>query len=143
MGFDPISLGILAVGTALSIKSSRDQQKAAEKQIRAERQKAEIQNIQKTRQAIRAARLAQGAMVNQAALAGGMGSSGLAGGTGSIGSQVSGQLNYMQQIAEQNTNIFSAQVQGAKAQSNAAIWGAVGDLGGTIWKDMYKPKGKE
>ena len=89
-------------------------------------------------------------MANIAAQTGGMGSSALAGGLGSIGSQASSNLSYMSQIAEANTAIGGAQLEGARAQSagaakiavaqsNAAVWGAVGQLSGTIFS-AYKPK---
>jgi hypothetical protein len=85
-----------------------------------------------------------------------MGSSALAGGLGSVGSQAAGNLSYMSEIAEANTAIGGAQLEGARAsaagaakiaiaQSNAAAWGAVGQLSGTIFsgaggfKSAFKP----
>jgi hypothetical protein len=65
-------------------------------------------------------------MLNIGAQTGGMGGSGLAGGLGSLGSQQAGNINYMQNIAKENTAIAGAGLDAAKAQSNAAIWGQVG-----------------
>ena len=134
-----IAIGAIAVsGTATlaSIQQQRKAGRAAASQYAAEQRKAEIQNIRSVRQQIREARIAQASMTNTAALTGGTGGSGLAGGIGSVGSQLSGNINYMQQIAEQNTAIGAAAAAGAQAQSNAAIYGSIGQLGGTIFSAM-------
>jgi hypothetical protein len=131
-----IAAGTAAVGTVASAQQQRKAGKAAERQYAAESRKAEIQNIRSVRQQIREARLAQASMLNVGAQTGGMGSSGLAGGVSSVGTQLAGNLNYMQQIAEQNTAIGSAAVAGAQATSNAAIYGSIGKIGGTIFSNM-------
>lgn len=128
--------GVAIAGTAASIQQSRQAGKAAERQARAEQRRAEIQNVRSTRQAIREARLAQGSLVSQGALSGTMGSSGLAGGLSSVSAQLGGNLNYIASIAEENTNIFNATIAGAKAATNASIFGQVGSLAGSIGKDM-------
>lgn len=138
---DPITLAYVAIGTsAVGTISSANQQKkagqAAQRQYAAEQKKAEVQNIRSVRQQIREARIAQASMTNVAALTGGMGGSALAGGVGSVGSQLAGNLSYMQQIAEQNTAIGAAAAAGAQAQSNAAVYGSIGQLGGTIFSAM-------
>jgi hypothetical protein len=129
--------------------SAQQQQVAAEKQYAAETKKAEVQNIRSVRQQIREQRITQAAMTNIAAQTGGMGSSALAGGLGSIGSQASSNLSYMSEIAEANTAIGAAQLEGARAQSagaakiaiaqsNAAVWGSIGQLSGTIFSATRK-----
>lgn len=126
-------------------ETARQTQVASEKQYAAERQKADVQNVRSVRQQVREARIAQAAMTNIAAQTGGMGSSALAGGLGSVGSQASSNLSYMSEIAEANTTIGEAQLEGSRAQSagtakiaiaqsNAAAWGAVGQLSGTIFQ---------
>jgi hypothetical protein len=151
--------GIAVAGTAASIdqqkKAARQQERAFEAQtqmqertFQAEKQRAEVQNIRSVRSQIRQARLAQANMTNVAAQTGGLFGSGLAGGTSSVGSQLAGNLNYMSSIAEQNTAIGMAQYEGgkaigqaqlasAKASSNAAIYGQIGSMATTIFKDMY------
>lgn len=101
-----------AVGTYKSIEESKKgrqaterAQQASERQYAAESKKAEIQNIRSVRQQIRQARVAQSSMLNVGAQTGGMGGSGLAGGLASVGSQLGGNLDYMSQIARQNTAI--------------------------------------
>ena len=122
-----------ATTTAASIYQQEKAASAQKRQYRAEQRKAEIENVYKVRQQIRQARLAQSAMVNQAALSGGMGGSGLAGGLSSVGSQLAGNLSYMSDIAKENTAIGGAAIDAASAQSKAAVYGQVGQLAGTIF----------
>ena len=125
-------------------KTAGEVQAASEKQYAAQQQQADVQNVRSVRQQIREQRMAQASMLNVGAQTGGMGGSGLAGGLGSIGSQAAGNLSYMSKIAESNTAIGAAQLEGAQAQSrggaamataqaNAAMWGSVGQLSGTIF----------
>ena len=79
-------------------------------------------------------------MRNIAAQTGGMGSSALAGGQASVGAQLAGNINYMAEIARENTAISQAQIasagfqgQAAAAAGRAAVFGAVGDISGTIF----------
>ena len=124
---------VAAVGTVASIEQGRRAANATQAASEAERRRSEIESVYKARQSIRQARIAQAAMENQAALSGGMGSSGLAGGVSSVGSQLGGNLNYMASIAEENTNIFNFATTAAKASSNSQVYGAVGKLAGTIF----------
>jgi hypothetical protein len=117
---------VAVTATAASVYEQRKARKATEKQYAAEQRKANVQNIRSIREQIRATRLAQGQMLNVGAQTGGMGGSGLAGGLGSLGSQQAGNINYMQDIAKENTAIAGAALDAARAQSNAAIWGQVG-----------------
>jgi hypothetical protein len=124
-------------------QGARAQQAAAQQQqvaFQADQRRAEVQNIRNVRSQIRAARLAAGSMTNIAAQTGGIGSSALAGGTASVGSQLSGNLSYMQDVARENTAIANAQIatagfqaQAARAAGRAAVYGAVGDVAGTIF----------
>lgn len=137
MGMDPITLTLGLVSAAASVSQASEQRKAgkaAQRQYEAEARKAEVQNIRAVRQQIREARLAQASMTNVAAQTGGMGSSALAGGVSSVGSQLSSNLNYMQQIARENTAIGAAAAEGAQAMSNAAVFGSIGKLSGTIFE---------
>jgi hypothetical protein len=129
-----VALGAMALGsTAASIYSTKQAGEAAKEQAQAQQRRAEIQNVRNVRQQIREARLAEASMTNVAAQTGGMGGSGLAGGLGSVGSQLSGNLSYMADVAEQNTAISNAAISGAQAQSDAAMWGSIGKLSGTIF----------
>ena len=135
-----IATGIYAYSAYKGIEAQREASHqrnlaAAEEQKRyvAEQKKADIQTVRSAREQIRASYIAQASMVNRAALSGGTGGSAVAGGTASVGSQTAGNLNYMAQIAEQNTAIGNAaaasanyQAAASSAQSDAAIWGAIG-----------------
>lgn len=124
-------------------RGARAQEQAARQQreaFQAEQRRAEVQNIRSVRQQIREARMAQASMTNVAAQTGTAGSSAVAGGTSSVGAQLSGNLSYMQDVATQNTAISNAQIasagfegQAARARGRAAVYGAVGDLAGTIF----------
>jgi hypothetical protein len=78
----------------------------------------------------------QASMVNQAALSGGMGSSGLAGGVSSVGSQLAGNISFMSDIADENTAISAAIGQEATHMGKAQVYGQVGQLAGTIFSGM-------
>lgn len=132
-----ITATIAAVTTVYStqqqMKAADRSAAASERQFAASEKKADVQNTRSVRQQIRSARLAQASMQNVAAQSGGMGGSALAGGMSSIGSQSAGSINYMSQIATQNTAIGQAGVQVAQANADMSTWGAIGDLSGTIF----------
>lgn len=134
MGILEVAAIIGATATVASAQEQRKAGKATQRQYEAEGRKAEVQNIRAVRQQIREARLAQAAMTNVAAQTGGIGSSALAGGVSSVGAQLSSNLNYMQQIARENTAIGAAAAEGAQAMSNAAVYGTIGKLSGTIFE---------
>jgi hypothetical protein len=123
---------VYAVGTYKSIQEQKKATAANERQYAAQARKAEVQNVRSVREQIRATRLAQGQMTNIGAQTGGMGGSALAGGLASLGSQQASNISFMQDIAKENTAINTAALQGARAQSNAAIWGQVGQVGATV-----------
>lgn len=106
---------------------------AAAQEYAAQQKRADIQNVRSQREQIRAAKIAQAQMQNVASQTGGMGGSALAGGLSSIASQTNSNINYTAQIAEQNTAIATAQLAGASVTSNAEVWGAIGNIAGTIF----------
>jgi len=106
---------------------------AADREYQAQQKRADVQNVRSQRENIRAAKIAQAQMQNTAAQTGGMGGSALAGGLSSISSQMSSNINYTAQIAEQNTAIAQAQLAGASVTSDAEVWGAIGNIAGTIF----------
>ena len=129
------------IQTVAQIDQARRVRKAGKAQAAAEQRRADIENVFRARQSIRQARLAQAAMVNRAAQTGGMGSSGLAGGMSSVGSQLGSSLNLMASIAEENQVIFNASNTANRAQTNAAVFGAIGKLADTIFAPI-NPMGK-
>jgi hypothetical protein len=139
----PLLVGTAVVSTVGSIDQSRRARKASKAQSAAEQRRADIENVYKTRQAVRQARLAQGSMVNAAAQTGGMGGTGLAGGVSSVSSQLGGNLAFMESVAQENNIIVGAQNTINKSQTNAAVFGAVGQLGQTIFSPYLKAPKKE
>lgn len=120
---------LYAYGTSESLKESQkarnstDQAREQSKvQFAAENRKADIQNVRSVREQIRATQIAQRSMVNAGAQTGGMGGSGMAGGVASAGSQLGGNLNFMSQIAKQNTAIGQAALGYSSAMADASIF---------------------
>jgi hypothetical protein len=134
--FIAAAVGLTAYSVDQQAKAGRAQQRAYE----AEKRKAEVENVRKAREAVRQARIVQSQMQSQAALTGGMGSSGLAGGLASVGSQLAGNLNYMSEIATENTAIADARMQAAQASTNAAIAGQIGSFMGQAQAGDYGSK---
>ena len=132
---------LAAASTAAQVDQSNRARRASAAMSAAEQRRADVENVYKTRQAVRQARLAQGSMINQAALTGGMGSSGLAGGVSSVASQLGGNLAFMDAVARENNVIIGTGNTVNKAQTNAAIWGQVGKMSGTIFSPTIKAGG--
>lgn len=142
----------IARETKKGTEATQRAQVQARQQFAAEQRKADIQNVRSVRQQIRQARLAQGSMVNVAAQTGGMGGSALSGGVSSIGSQLSSNLDYMSQVATENTAIGTAALGYSNEMANASMASgraqsaaAMGSLattvatgGGTIFRDLGK-----
>jgi len=134
MGITAAIAAVTSVYSTMQQAKAQDRAAAAsERQFKASEQKADVQNTRSVRQQIRQARLAQASMTNVAAQTGGVGGSGLAGGMSSLGSQSASNIGYMSQIAQANTAYGQAGVESAYAQADAATWGAIGSLSGTIF----------
>lgn len=136
-----VATTVYAASTYNQIKETKKARQATERQYAAEGRRAEVQNVRSIREQVRATRLAQGQMTNLGAQSGGMGGSALAGGLSSLQSQQAGNINFMSDIAEQNTAIGQAGLEAAKAQSNAAIWGTVGQAAATVGSAGLKRMG--
>jgi len=149
-----IALAVTAATTVASIDAGKKQayqqrvaagqaQEANTRQYAAEQKKADIQNVRAVRSQIRQQRMASANMLNQGAQTGGMFGSGLAGGLGSNQSQTAGNVQYMGQIAKQNTASSQAGLDAATAQysvtpnSDAAMFASIGQASSTIFQ-MYK-----
>jgi hypothetical protein len=141
----PIIAVAASVGSAVAQqreakKSASAQREGQARVLAEERKRAEVDNVRKLRQQIREQRIAQGSLASQAALTGGVGGSAFAGASASAASQTASNVSFMQDIAEINTNIGNIQMETAQkvgtAQARGATYGAIGDLSGTIFKDM-------
>lgn len=141
----PIIAAAATVGSAVA--QQREAKKAASAQregqariLAEERKRAEVENVRKLRQQVREQRIAQALLTSQAALTGGVGGSAVAGASASAASQAAGNVSFMQDISEINTNIGNIQMETAQrvgsAQAKGATYGAIGNLSGTIFSDM-------
>jgi len=135
-GVELVLLGLTATAAVASAQEQEKAGDAAHQRYLAEERKAQTENVFKVRQSVRQARLMQASMINQAALSGGMGSSGLAGGVSSVGSQLAGNISFMSDIADENTAISAAIGQEAKHMGKAQVYGQVGQLASTIFSGM-------
>lgn len=131
---------IAAAGAALSAVGTIEQHSAAkkmaaarERQFKAEQERAEIQNMRNVRQQIRAQRATAGSIVARSATSGTLQSSGVMGGVGSTQSQMVGNLSYMSDIADTQTEAGLAQQQYGAAQGDLAMAQAYTALGSTIF----------
>lgn len=127
--------------------AAKDQQAAMGRQAaaqdakyKADAQRAEIQNIRSVRQQYREQRIRAAQIIGRGATTGTSMSSGVAGGVSSVGSQFTGNLNYMSDIADTQTATTAAsQAYGQAsydvgvAQGNQAKGAALQALGGTIF----------
>lgn len=142
--------GIIAsavIGAGSAAMQQREAKKAASAQregqariLAEERKRAEVENVRKLRQQVREQRIAQASLTSQAALTGGVGGSAVAGASASAASQAAGNVSFMQDISEINTNIGNIQIETAQrvgsAQARGATYGAIGKLSGTIFSEM-------
>ena len=135
-----IGAGSAAMQQREAKKATSAQREGQARVLAEERKRAEVENVRKLRQQVREQRIAQASLTSQAALTGGVGGSAVAGASASAASQAAGNVSFMQDIAEINTNIGNIQMETAQrvggAQSRAATYGAIGNLSGTIFSDL-------
>ena len=124
-----VGLAVAAVGTVKTIQSQNKMAKAQKQQYAYERQIQTNKSVRERRDAIRAARMTQGALVQTGENRGASGTSAALGGLGSIESQLNSNLSFL----DTNTSLANrAGEQAGKARSAATAagnWGAVSQLG--------------
>lgn len=136
MGLETIAivgLGIAGASAYMQYEAAKDQASATRRAAEAEQRRADIQNARAVRQSIRQARIARGTVVNTGANAGTSQSSGVLGGVASVGSQLNSNVDYLNQSTAVAKEYASAQADAGAAAGEAAQWGALGNLGGTIF----------
>ena len=123
------ALAVAAVGTVKTIDSQNKMAKAQKRQYAYERQIQDNKNVRERRDAIRAARMTSGALVQTGENQGASATSAALGGLGSIESQLNSNLSFL------DTNVSLANRAGAEAgkartaATAAGNWGAVSQLG--------------
>ena len=113
------AIGAVVAATGIVV-STIQQTKAAKQQRRLSRVQARREQVQQ----IRAALIQRGRATNVATQAGATGS-GLAGAQASIGSQLTGNLSFLDTVTNLQNRI-------SKALASAAVFGAVADLGSSV-----------
>lgn len=120
---------------------------ATEREYAAQAQRAEIQNVRAVRQQLRQQYAAVGTLIGRGATTGTLGSSGVEGGVGSLGAQLAGNLSYMSDIADTQTesaaaarDLGQAKLQMGEAQATIAKAQAFDALGKTIFSAAGGPK---
>jgi hypothetical protein len=140
-------LAISAVGTVATISSQNKMQKAQANQYKFERQIQTNRSTRERRDAIRAARLTQGALVQTGENQGASGTSSALGGMGSITSQLNSNLSFLDTNTKLADRAGTAAGDARKAAAAASNWNGVTQLGmqifnnsGTIASKISKPK---
>lgn len=127
------ALAVTTYSTVKGVKESKKAARAQKKQYAIEQKKSDIKASRARYAAIRQSRIAQAQATQTATVSGVAGSSGLAGGVGSAQTQLAGSVgtSLALQGMSQQQSIFAQQ--GADAQSNQAMWGAIGGVAGSIF----------
>lgn len=130
------SLAVTAYSTDQQIKASKQAQAFREKQAREEQKRANIQAIRSMREQVRAQRVEAARVANTAASTGTSNSSGAAGAIAGSGTDLASNLSYGAQMQQIDTSVGSAGVGAARASTQGQIWGAYGNLAGTVFQGV-------
>ena len=123
-----------AVGLVGGAIETRKAGKAQRKSMEIQQRQADIAAARSRYAAVRQARIQRGAMQQQAQ-AGGVGaSSGVICGVAGLQSSLAGEIGASQTMQTLSRQASTFNQEAASAQSNAAIWGAVGGMGSSIFQ---------
>jgi hypothetical protein len=121
--------------------ASKRQAEESRVQAGLEQKRADIQNTRQLRTALRQSRISRANVENAGANAGTSNSSGVLGGVASIGTQSAANVGFFGQMGELSSQITASnQRQGnaaadyGQAAGDAAIWGAFGSLGNSVFQ---------
>jgi ABC-type protease/lipase transport system fused ATPase/permease subunit len=128
-----VGAGALVGGTVMQMSASKKAAKEAKKANKFERQKAELQSARQKMEAMRAGRLAMAEAQQNASNQGVGDSSSGRGGAASIFSQTSVNLSFLDQYGYYSDQASRHLQKSANAQASASMWGAVAQLGGTVY----------
>lgn len=150
MGLEFAAYASLAVSAASAYKQHESSQEAAREQKKAQKlsqKRADIKAARARYQAIREARIKRAEATVQAEAGGVMDSSGFAGGVGSARTQIAAGVGESLQLQGLAGKESAALQSAADAQSQAATWGAIGGVSGSIfdaaggYKTIFKDLG--
>ena len=137
-----VALATAAVGTVATISSQNKMAKAQKKQYAFERQMQQNRSVRERRDAIRAQRIAGGTLVQNSVNSGGSSTSAALGGMGSIVSQLNGNLSFLDTQSSLADKAGAQSQVAASARANGAKWGAITDLGMSVF-NVADSRGKK
>jgi len=123
-----------AVGTVMQVSAARKAAKAQQRMADLQERQQQIATRRSRRQAIRQAQIVRAQAISAGANYGGLQGSGLAGGLSSLGSQVGAELGFSTQMSGISSDINAAQKDFLKAQQQGSMWGAIGGLGFSVFR---------
>lgn len=143
-----VGLAVGAVGTVGQLmqgqearKNARAQAEEMRRQAELEQRKADVVAARNLRQSVRQARIARASIINQGATSGTNESSGVLGGVSSVASQEASNIGFVNRVGSLNSQITASQARQGEhsaaigdAQGTSAIFGAFGNLGGTVFQ---------
>lgn len=132
-GLEVAALAIAVVGTGASIYEGQKAQQYQKNATRDARIQNDLQAARQRRDAIRQARLAQGALATKGASQGVQNSSGVLGGQGSIQSQLNNNLSFLDQYNALSTDASINLDKAATATGWSSDFGKISDLGMTVF----------
>lgn len=134
-----IAAGVAVAGTAYSIHeqqkqaaAQRDALRSRQKAAKQKRKMAALKRSSQRRQLIAESRIKQGALRNQAAVSGAIGSSGAAGGQAGLASDTANALAMAGQLSAWNDQALSFLSDASGSQAKAARYGSRAQLGSNI-----------
>lgn len=134
IGAAVVGAAATVAGTVGSIKAQNKANKMAKQQYAYERQANNNKIARERRDAIRAARLTQGALVQTGATQGASDTSAALGGLGSIQSQLNSNLSFLDTQSSLADKAGAASLARQNAAANAQNWGAISSLGMQIFQ---------
>lgn len=137
-----VGLAVATVGTVATISANNRMAKAQKQQYQFERQIQTNRSVRERRDAIRTARLTQGALVQTGENQGASGTSAAMGGLGSIQSQLSSNLSFLDTNTKLAQRAGDAGSAARQASNSAQNWGAVSALGMQIFNSSDSIAGK-
>ena len=130
------ALTVSAVALVGGAVESRKAGKAQRQSMEIQQRQADIQAARSRYATVRQSRMTRGAMEQAAVSQGVSGSSGILGAAAGLQAATASELGTSLTLQGLSQQATAANQAAASAQSNAAIWGAVGGLSGSIFSDL-------
>lgn len=133
MGVDPISIGIMAAGTLMSIGGGIMGQQAQKKAMQAQQRQADLEAQNQKLQQIRQARIARANIIQAGENQGAGGSSSVTGGASGTLANAEQNIQYIGDQEHLSNVVASAKNQMADAEGIQKLGGSLQNIGGTVF----------